>query len=169
MCTYTVYIKLTLLSKNITTLLIDHFIGLGMPEDEDALDSDEDNIDESDDREEAVTLRKSGNGITDENDDYVSDEGVDDDDDYDDDDDINNDEKGGIHSASDSNNEERFSGSGDDLDASDDDDDDDDDDNDNVEEDEGMSDSDIQRFSTTSLKEDIEKGTAAKHQLSKLV
>ena len=78
---------------------------------------------------------------------------------------FDNDEEDSLHSGSENESEEEFSSAGEDSDIngavgkSDDDD---------IEEDEDMGNNTIQQFSSTSLKEDIEKGTAAKHQLSKL-
>ena len=132
---------------------------LGMSEDEDDKD-----VDDSDHQE--VTLGKRQNGTTDSNyDDHDSSRGDDNDDDDDDDDDDDNsdNEKDSAHLASDNKSEEDYNSfaTEDDLDTSG------NEDNDGVDDD--LGDDAIQSFSATSLKEDLEKGKAAKNQLSKFL
>lgn len=127
---------------NTISLCIDYLNGVGKPEDDDDINSKEDNTDGSEYEVEGVTF-------SDDNDDEN----------------VDNDEEDSLHSGSENESEEEFSSAGEDSDIngavgkSDDDD---------IEEDEDMGNNTIQQFSSTSLKEDIEKGTAAKHQLSKL-
>lgn len=131
--------------------------GLGMSEDEDDNNKD---VDYSDDQE--ITLGKRQNGTTCSNyDDHDSSSGGDDDDDSSDN------EKDSVHLASDNKSEEDYNSSAtdDDLDASGNEDNDDDD----VDDDEDLGNDAIQSFSATSLKEDMEKGKAAKNQLSKFL
>lgn len=116
--------------------------GVGKPEDDDDINRKEDNTDGSENEVEGVTF-------SDDNDDEN----------------VDNDEEDSLHSGTENESEEEFSSGGENSDIngavgeSDDDD---------IEEDEDMGNNTIQQFSSTSLKEDIEKGTAAKHQLSKL-
>ena len=116
--------------------------GAGKSEDDDDINSKEDNTDGSEYEVEGVTF-------SDDNDDEN----------------VDNDEEDSLHSGTENESKEEFSSVGEDSDIngavgkSDDDD---------IEEDEDMGNNTIQQFSSTSLKEDIEKGTAAKHQLSKL-
>lgn len=134
--------------------------GLGMSEDEDDNNKD---VDDSDDQE--VTLGERQNGTTDSNyDDHDSSSGDDNDDD---DDDSSGNEKDSVHLASDNKSGEDYNSSTteDDLDTSGNEDNDDDDGVD----DEDLGDDAIQSFSATSLKEDLEKGKAAKNQLSKFL
>ncbi|XP_027052204.1 protein AATF-like [Pocillopora damicornis] len=118
----------------------DYLNGVGKPEDDDDINSKEDNTDGSENQVEGVTF-------SDDNDDEN----------------VDNDEEDSLHSGTENESEEEFSSAGEDSDIngavgkSDDDD---------IEEDEDMGNNTIQQFSSTSLKEDIEKGTAAKHQLS---
>ena len=116
--------------------------GAGKSEDDDDINSKEDNTDGSEYEVEGVTF-------SDDNDDEN----------------VDNDEEDSLHSGTENESKEEFSSAGEDSDIngavgkSDDDD---------IEEDEDMGNNTIQQFSSASLKEDIEKGTAAKHQLSKL-
>ena len=127
--------------------------GLGISEDEDDKD-----VDDSDHQE--VTLGKRQNGTTDSKyDDHDSSSG----DDNDDDDDSSDNEKDSVHLASDNKSEEDYNSfaTEDDLDTSG--------NEDNYGVDDDLGDDAIQSFSATSLKEDLEKGKAAKNQLSKFL
>lgn len=115
--------------------------GAGKSEDDDDINSKEDNTDGSEYEVEGVTF-------SDDNDDEN----------------VDNDEEDSLHSGTENESEEEFSSVGEDSDVNGDVGKSDDD----IEEDEDMGNNTIQQFSSTSLKEDIEKGTAAKHQLSKL-
>ena len=123
-------------------MCIDYLNGVGKPEDDDDINSKEDNTDGSENEVE-------GDTFSDDNDDEN----------------VDNDEEDSLHSGTENESKEEFSSAGEDSDIngavgkSDDDD---------IEEDEDMGNNTIQQFSSTSLREDIEKGTAAKHQLSKL-
>lgn len=133
-------------------------IGLGMSEDEDDNDKD---VDKSEDQVGTVEKHHSGtmNSKRDGDDDDDSSSG----DDNDDDDDGSDNEKDNVHLASDDKSEGDYSAATeDDLDTSVSEDDDDNDDED-------LGDDAIQSFSATSLKEDLEKGKAAKNQLSKFL
>ena len=132
--------------------------GLGMSEDEDDNDKD---VDGSENQEGTVKkcIKGASNSSYDDNDDDDNDSNSGDDDD----DDGSDNEKGSVHSASDDKSEEDYSSAAeDDLDTSGNEDDDDDND-------EALDDDAIQSFSATSLKEDLEKGKAAKNQLSKFM
>ena len=131
--------------------------GLGMSEEEDDNDKD---VDGSENQEGTVKkcIKGASNSSYDDNDDDDNDSNS-----GDDDDDGSDNEKGSVHSASDDKSEEDYSSAAeDDLDTSGNEDDDDDND-------EALDDDAIQSFSATSLKEDLEKGKAAKNQLSKFV
>ena len=116
--------------------------GAGKSEDDDDINSKEDNTDGSEYEVEGVTF-------SDDNDDEN----------------VDNDEDNSLHSGTENESEEEFTSVGEDSDVNGDVGKRDDDD---IEEDEDMGNNTIQQFSSASLKEDIEKGTAAKHQLSKL-
>lgn len=118
----------------------DDLNGVEIPEDEDDLDSKEDNTEGSVDEVERVTFSNDN-----------------------DDEDIDNDGEDSLHSGTDNESDEEFAGSGDDSDING---DGGKSDNDIEEDEDDMGNNTIQQFSSTSLKEDIEKGTAAKHQLS---
>ena len=131
--------------------------GLGMSEEEDDNDKD---VDGSENQEGTVKkcIKGASNSSYDDNDDDDNDSNS-----GDDDDDGSDNEKGSVHSASDDKSEEDYSSAAeDDLDTSGNEDDDDDND-------EALDDDAIQSFSATSLKEDLEKGKAAKNQLSKFM
>ena len=131
--------------------------GLGMSEDEDDNDKD---VDGSENQEGTVKkcIKGASNSSYDDNDDDDNDSNS-----GDDDDDGSDNEKGSVHSASDDKSKEDYSSAAeDDLDTSGNEDDDDDND-------EALDDDAIQSFSATSLKEDLEKGKAAKNQLSKFM